>query len=213
MNTKFFVTALILVTICSCSSKTGQIWKNRDYDENISHLLATENGKETIFIGEKYHYIFKNQSSMNKLINWEHNNILEIQFENSFNVNSEDRITGTYKAICNCINEENIKLNWLKNNGFIEDRSIDGRYYKDDSISGKRYWSNDMKLSKSKKMDKDFKIKVVRKYTTGETLLKTAISPVTLTLDTAEYVFYGSALIVLGPFIAISTYFSDADKK
>ena len=135
----FLIVILIITNLTSCRTLT--IWRNTDYVENFKHFLTTKDGKKIVILGNKYHYIFDDESGFfNKLLSWQSRLKLEI-VDYKLKAINFNKITGsiTIKSRVQqnsdeALNEQEIA--YLRDLDFIQD----GNYFKKDiNLFGTRY--------------------------------------------------------------------------
>lgn len=164
--------------------------------------MTSEDASTVVVAGEKYHYIFRNQTALVELLKWKHKDLLTFNLDRHFYLSPDNTVTGKYTAMCRCKNVHDEDIDWLKNKGFkhnIENNSLS----RTDTISGKLYSANDIDLSRYKTTTSNYSVTIIsrRPY---DTLAKIAFTPVTIAIDTINAVVYGSALLVASPFILVN---------
>ena len=197
---------LILVVLFSCSAHTYNLWKENEYTEEISHLLITEDGKNIVFVGSNYDYIFKNQKLLSELLQSNVVGFIKYNVNNIFEVNEKNEIKGKYKAVCNCEKANKNQKMWFKIRGFKKENN---KYYKEDEIIGTRYKSYNQPIKKYEKLDKKISVVIKEKYPNSKILEKAVMTPLALVTDTVETVVWGSLLIVASPVIAVQYFNTD----
>lgn len=200
MKIKLLVFSFAIISLCSCA-ELKDLWTSHKYVEHISHVLRTEDGSKIVIVGDKYHYVFINQHSLSELIKWEQKNILEFKFNEHFKLSPQNKLTGNYIVTCKCNNATHEQINWLRSKGFNQSSDKQFAYYREDSISGTLYLSNNTDLSKYEKINKKYEVTVESRHA-FDTLAKIAFTPVALVIDVGNAVIYGSALVIATPFIA-----------
>jgi hypothetical protein len=190
---KYTSTLVFLLLLCGCAqTQTDKLWSAPTYTERINQFLINPEDKSLIIIGEKYHYIFNEDSAPLVLLGWSSRKNLHAFFY-AFEVNSENIVTGTYSLNSDSKKASIEEINWLKSNGFKINKS--GLYTKTLKVSGTRYLAGNVHISNSSHLNKQYRISIERPNSTFETISKTALTPITVTSD-AVTVIGGTALLV-----------------
>lgn len=198
---------MLSILIVGCISSTTDVWKKPTYNEAISQFLITEKGDKLIFIGEKYHYIFANETSLNSVLQWQDRGILKAAFYNDFSVDANNKVTGQFEILCFCHGATKEQIQWLENNGFHKLANMndafpdDGKNYKKQiQVSGDRYLSNNLSLIKYDKLNYEYRIQVETDFTALGIAGRIAYTPIAVAED-------GVATLLLMPLLAIGLPF------
>jgi hypothetical protein len=69
MKNKIIINFLLCASLLfSTSCVTKAIWGDKSYDENVEQFFVGSDGRYVVLIGEKYHYIFTDDSGLFKTI-------------------------------------------------------------------------------------------------------------------------------------------------
>jgi hypothetical protein len=200
--------------MAGCTTATTDVWKKPTYNETISQFLITANGEKLIFIGEKYHYIFANQDSLNNILQWPDRKLLKAAFFNNFSVDAKNKIIGRFAIVCFCHDASKKQIQWLENNEFhrfnknnLTSTDDKGTYIKEIKIAGDRYLSNNLSLDKYDKLNNEYQIQVETDYTFLDTAGRVALTPIAVAEDGLA-TFMLIPIVVIGiPFYAIESVF------
>ena len=191
----FLLASLLLI---SCSSTTKSLWENSTYKEKVSTFLITKDGEKLAIIGDKYHYIFKLESSLkNILLSKKRNQIKPLFY--SFKVDDNNNVSGGYSLKYNNKNRND--------NAEIENLGFKNKTYKNrknsiysftGSINGQRYTTN-KDINANYKFNKPYIIKVEEPSTFLGNIGKILATPIAVAADGVKTI----AGIVLIPIAAI----------
>lgn len=207
---KFIIYLASAVLLGGCST-TG-LWQNPTYTDSINRFLATEDGKNFIFLGEKYHYIFNDHNSLRQILLWKDRAVLEAIFYEKFIIDSSNNISGNLRIICKCKNATATQISWVKKIGFIKLPTSDVQLYSLMGIeteelyilvirlSGVRYLAKDLALDKYAKLNKTYKVVIEEPKSTSGVIGRVLLTPITVVED-------GIAVIGLTPIVAVSLPF------
>lgn len=86
---------IVILLITNLTSCTSLLWRNSVYGDGFKHFLITQDGKKIVILGEKYHYVFDDESGvLSKLLSWEGRSKLEMEIYN-FRLSKFNNITGS----------------------------------------------------------------------------------------------------------------------
>jgi len=196
------ILAILAYLIVGCA--TTELWSKKPaYDESISQFLITTNGEKLIFIGKQYHYIFANEVSLNKVLQWQDRKILKAAFFDKFSVDAKNKITGHFAILCFCHDATADQIQWLKNNEFhrfniknLSPPDDKNTYIKEIQITGDRYLSNNISLDKYEKLNNEYHIQIDTDPSFLDTAGQIALTPIAVAED-------GLVTIMLLPVITI----------
>ena len=194
MKTKFkYILLLVILLLHGCSQTgTSRLWTPPRYTEKINQFLINPKDKSLIVIGEKYHYIFDENSAPLNLLTWSGRKNLRAYF-NDFKINSENIVNGSFTITCNSKKVSTDEAQWLKKNGFIINQN--GFYNKMLKIKGTRYLKRNNKVNHLSHLNEDYYILVEEPNSTSDIIYKTVLTPITVTGD-AVYVIGGIPLVL-----------------
>ncbi|MGE4396673.1 MAG: hypothetical protein AB7D34_04350 [Sulfurimonas sp.] len=199
---KYTLTIVIALLLCGCTqTQTDKLWSAPTYTENINQFLIHPENQSLIIIGEKYHYIFNKDSASRDILVWNGRKNLHANFYD-FEVNAKNIVTGTYSLAFDSKAATVSEINWLKNNGF--EINENGFYRKTLKVSGTRYLAKNDEFRNAGHLNKQYPITIKRPNSTYETIVNTAFTPITVTMD-GIYMIEGTALVMViaVPFIVV----------
>jgi len=216
MKKTFLLITIIAVTLfSSVGCITKQVWKEKTktnfYDETVVAFYANPKSSELAFIGEKYHYIFKeNTKPFTRLLN--NKAFLNLKQSHlrihSFIDREDNRIVHASIFVRYPIKGTNPQqIAWVEKNGFVkhtppylESQMKIEEYSRHYAIKGTRYIANGEVNKKSLKLRTPITLKV-EDYTIEEksTLYKIAMTPISLTGDAVGGLLMLGAVIVMSP--------------
>ena len=88
----------VLFLISSCEFLTPKLWKKSYYHDDVEQFLISQEGKNIIFIGTNYHYIFSNNSNIQKMLKEKNTSKLKMVI-GDFEIKSNNKIEGDIKFI------------------------------------------------------------------------------------------------------------------
>jgi hypothetical protein len=185
------IVILIVSNLASCA--TSIVWKNKNYAENFKHFLTTKDGKKVVILGEKYHYIFDDESGfLIKLLSWDNRLKLEIA-DYKLKVINFNKITGsiTINTKPNVVLNEQ-EISYLRELDFIQD----GNFFKKDiDLFGTRYSpKTGVNYNIKGSFSKDYSVRIeIDDF--ADTAKKIAVTPITIVAD-GIYFVVGATLIV-----------------
>ncbi len=88
--------ALVLILFLQTSCVTQALWGDKSYEEKINQFFVGSDGRYVVLVGEKYHYIFADNSGILKVIlSSGKNNALVIKSDQSYlKLSSENEVKG-----------------------------------------------------------------------------------------------------------------------
>lgn len=180
---KNFLIFLTLIFSLSACGLTGS-GNSGYYADIIQSFVTTKNARQVAFLGDKYHYIFTDNSGIiKKLVFWEQHEILYIDLKNThLTVDKFNNVGGyaTVKTLFSNLNRADVA--YLKKLGFIRD--TDETFMLKMPLSGKRYLSNGVNYN-AYTLNNQYEVKVyaLKKSSGLSKIAKIAISPITVTID------------------------------
>ncbi len=195
---------------------TKNLWENKTDQEGITNILISEDGKTVIMIGQKYHYIFEDESrTIQELLSRKNElNPTVIDQSNSpakeyqtFYVKTDQTVTTTIKIRTNYDDKKKIPP-FLNKAGFkeklvteqIKNKKNEKLYLEGELIMTGKIYRPDPNVNYDKIQSKlSKKYRVTLKYEHG--FLKKAYSvpltPITWTADMAyPFIFVGAVVVV-----------------
>jgi hypothetical protein len=179
----FAIIALFLILPLSTSCVTKALWSDPSYNEVISQIFVGADGRYVVFVGDRFHYVFTDNSSLLKtVISLKQKKILsmnpertQLKLDSDNNVSGEVVFSGPFSLLPA---EDAYSLQAL---GFGPD-------YKDNisiriKVSGRRYVAKYIG-SAAPVLELPYRVKV---YYSDNNLIKgvgkAAVTPISVTLD------------------------------
>ena len=174
------ITFLIFTT--SCNGLTKKLWNWHGYEENFKHFLINQQNGYVVFLAQKFHYIFiDNSNLMKNILLWKDRRTLFIDTsETEIHVDKNNQASGEVMIRSFSENLMPHREFFLINNGFKKDKK--GWYLKL-KIFGTRYLANPNIHGNFPQLDLNYKIKISEELNKGEILTATALTPIAITAD------------------------------
>lgn len=198
------VVAITLFSTVGCMTK--QVWREQTkphpYNETIMAFYANPKSSELAFIGEQYHYIFKENTKFftDLLHNKKFLNLKQSHLRIHAFVDREDN-----RAIHALIDvhyplkgANSQQLAWLKNHHFTQTEQ--GYYLQHYSIKGTRYVASKEINKKALKLRSPIHLQIEDYTIEGKsTFYKIAMTPISLTGDAIGGILMLGAVVVMSP--------------
>jgi hypothetical protein len=238
-NIKVWFSGFVLVTIVwfssiGCVSRgpfdtTKEVWDtsqnsiNTSYQEKILSLYNNKNGNQIAFLGEKYHYIFTNntQEFSELLKQREFLNLFKKNFDIRTALDSTDNrlITAHINLYIPNNNLNREQRRWLANHKFIPidsiqsmnpyldpyatplPRNIKGVFYKKSFIiKGTRYLAKSEVNQRATKLKEPITLSIIgQQYKDKNRLYQIAVTPISLIGDVTSDILVIGANVLLSP--------------
>lgn len=173
---------LILIILSSCEiDRTKRMWSSHaSYNDQITNFLIREDGKQVVFIGEKYHYILDDSSEiLKKLLNWNARSKLSVQPHN-FYVGLSNSVELDVEIYSRSSDFSQDEIDFLRNLDFSEKGKVLSKNIK---LNGKRYLPKEG-VNYSILSPFSRKINVWVKYNSPSQIIhKASLTPITVTID------------------------------
>lgn len=200
---------MTLTFISGCTQTTQGLWKDSNYHERIDRFLATDDGRQLVFVGRKHHYIFDNDSSLREVLLWKHRGLLRTQISNGFTLKTKGNVSGTLNIICKCGNATDQKIKELRSFGFSTNGQT--RHYKSSNIiepytikirlNGKRYATGNLDFRNYYRFKHAYNIKIKEPFKNGEVERKVLLTPIAIAADGIATIGYVGLHAIALPFI------------
>lgn len=193
--------AILTLLINSGCDGTAKMWKKKtSYEEVIKNYLISDKGDKIAFLGQKYHYIFdENSGVIKELLQWDQKQKLKIRIHDFYDFKATSPsdvilmvdITGTTSSQ-KSDNLDEISLPsdiaFLKKLGFLEIEITRGKtkmITKRIKLEGRRYLPKPhTQYPITDSLSKEYKVIVQNTYDTAlEKSKKIALTPLTVTGD------------------------------
>jgi hypothetical protein len=181
---KHVALALIAFSIftTSCNGLTKKLWNWHGYEENFKHFLINQQNGYVVFLAQKFHYIFiDNSNLMKNILLWQDRRTLFIDTsETEIHVDKNNQASGEVMIRSFSENLMPHREAFLINHGFKRDNK--GWYLKL-KIFGTRYLANPNIHGNFPQLDLSYKIKIAEDLKKGEILTATTLTPIAITAD------------------------------
>ena len=177
-----FSILLILLTLNSCDGLTKKLWNFHGYEEDFKHFLINQQNGYVVFLAQKFHYIFiDNSNLMKNILLWQDRRTLFIDtLETKIHIDKNNKADG--EVVIRSFSENLMPHRefFLINNGFKKDKK--GWYLKL-KIFGTRYLANPNIHGNFPQLDLNYKIQISEELNGGEIVAATALTPIAITAD------------------------------
>jgi hypothetical protein len=186
--------ALISVGVTGCFTHElhERIKIDASYTEEVSYILISEDGKNLVFVGDDYHYVFDLPVEILRSLRSPFRKSLFAKFR-KFRVDVNNKITGNIyisldESASQSNKEEAIEFGYDKRSGSPVMEIL---------LKGKRYKAEDLITDKTGyKLNYAYKVAVLEERTSVEKAALTATTPITVLAD-GVIAIVGVPLIIL----------------
>ena len=175
----------VLLSIIASGCLTSELYKikKESFNEKLSGFLITQDQKQVVLVGQRYHYIFPMDNTIKNTLQW--SNRSKLRATNlHFVISKNNIINGTFllKSENDAVLSDNDKAFLLANDFKIRS---DGVYYFAGKLSqGTVYESGNFKLPEAQAIKKPYYLNISYDYaTTGQTLTKILVTPLAVAGD------------------------------
>ncbi|WP_076411968.1 hypothetical protein [Shewanella sp. UCD-KL12] len=178
---KLFISVFFSLLTTSCVF-TEALWRESSYDESFASFLISEDNKNLVIIGEKYHYVIKPSETLVNILKSSYKPNIQGHFD-YFKVEANDNIKGTYSLTFNAIPSEATK-EWLNANDFKvkEHKKLGDKFVFQGNISGVRYLPSES-VNNTFSFNKAYSVSIYEEISTAGQAYRTALSPISVALD------------------------------
>jgi hypothetical protein len=175
------ITILFLGSACS-NSLTKKLWNDNFYNEIFYHFLISKDGQFVVFLNDKYHYVFNDNSGIiKKLLLWKNSKKLFIDSkETVLKISPNNQVQGIVKINIDKSNVSLQDLPILYSLGFIAKNEI---FTLDFKVYGQRYQAKQDITDKLPRLSTSYNISIYYDLTTAQKITKVSLSPLTIALD------------------------------
>ncbi|MDE2420286.1 MAG: hypothetical protein KGO49_03770 [Gammaproteobacteria bacterium] len=200
------ITVLSIIVGGCLTSELYQL-KKESFNEKLSGFLITQDQKQVVLVGQRYHYIFPMDNTIKNTLQW--SNRTKLRATNlHFVISKNNVINGTFllKSETNAVLSDSDKIFLLANDFKIRS---DGIYYFAGKLSqGTVYESGNFRLPEAQSFKKPYYLNISYDYaTTGQTLTKILMTPLAVAGDGIDTVVGAIIAAPLG--IAFTTRETD----
>jgi hypothetical protein len=173
---------LFIIFATSCDGLTKKLWNWHNYEEEFKHFLINSQNGYVVFLAQKFHYVFiDNSNLMKNILLWKERRTLYIEVSaTEIHIDKNNQATGEVLIRSFSENLMPHREAFLINHGFKKDNK--GWYLKL-KIFGTRYLANPNIHGNFPQLDLNYKIKIAEELNKGEILTATALTPITITAD------------------------------
>jgi hypothetical protein len=189
----FLISLLIALTLSSCLTK--YFW-DKKYKEIFRQFLVTQNGRQAVFIGEKYHYVFDDNSKLiANLLLWNVRHVLYIDLTKTYlKVDRNNHVSGyaTIKTSKILLSRD---FSYLQSLGFrqVSYGNLEIRL----NLSGTRYLPRKGVKFYTYLLSQQYNLEIHTELDPEDKALAIAITPVTAAVDATLWIGNN---ILLAPF-------------
>jgi len=179
---------------------TRALFQNREYREDISSVLISQDGKKLVVIGKRYHYIFDAPRAIVQTLRASFHPFVSGAF-GKFYVDSGGQTSGRYRLVLSSSALEKDRADALAA-GY---KAMEGSSHLsfDGELRGVRYSAGDVRLpATAEKLNKTYRVIISAEYSTVQKAARSLLTPVTVAMD-------GVLLITGVPLVLIVLRFSD----
>ncbi|MDD4949951.1 hypothetical protein [Sulfuricurvum sp.] len=196
------VFVIALVSFMSMGCMTTRLWQDpithKPYSEKIDAFLLNPQNGQTVFLGEKYHYIFDANAQLDFLLKHREDISLTFNLKNgAFYQTNEDNATAHFSVSIDTKNINQELLEWLKIN-HISVNSNTSLSMITINLKGKRYLADPKVNQHAQKFSKSIEIQIndVKKENRS-VVIKILATPLAVAADGVMFVAGMTILIPL----------------
>lgn len=191
---------LIVTFLCILASGclTSELYelKKESFNEELRGFLITQDQKQVILIGQRYHYIFPMDNDLKNILAWPNRSKLRAT-RLSFVISKNNVINGTYLLKNESLLSNDDQALLLANHFKVRNN---GEYYFVGKLSqGAVYESGNFKLPEEQSFKRPYYLNISYDYaTTGQTLTKILVTPLAVAADGIDTVVGTIIAVPLG---------------
>lgn len=165
MKKTFWITLVIAaVSFMSMGCMTSQLWEDKitytPYSETIDAFLLNPQSDQSIFLGEKYHYIFDADSQFGYLLKHRENPAVTFNVSQGAHFQAEnDTVSAYFNVTINSKNIDQELSEWVKENHIVLNAKT-GLYSVAIRLKGKRYFPDRYVNQRAQQLSKEIYITV-----------------------------------------------------
>lgn len=186
----FSVLATAVATTGLGGCVTFKLIEPEKYDEQVSSLLISQDGKRIIIMTKQYHYIFDAPSTVVASVKSDYRAAITASFSD-FDVNADREISGRVSLYIAKPNQETLQA-------AIKDGYTKTEYglIFDSRLKGLRYPAGDVFPAQSYQLNKSYVISVTAEKSKAQKARNLLISPVTIAVD-GVILLFGIPVVLL----------------
>ena len=175
------ITLLFIESSCS-NSLTKRLWNDNFYNEVFYHFLISKDYQFVVFLNDKYHYVFNDNSGIiKKLLLWRNSKKLSIDInETILKISPNNQVQGIVKINIDKSSINIQDLSFLYSLGFIDKNEI---FTLDFKVYGQRYQAKQEITNRLPRLSTSYNISIYYDLTTSQKIAKASLSPLTIALD------------------------------
>lgn len=162
-----------------------------EYEEQVSSLLISQDGKHIIIITKQYHYIFDAPSTVVASVKSDYRAAITASFS-GFDVNADGETSGSVALYIARPDQEILQA--AVNDGYT--RTEHGLIF-DSMLKGMRYPAGNFVMAQSYQLNNSYAISVTAEQSKLKKARNLLISPVTIAVDGALLVFGMPVMLLL----------------
>lgn len=159
------------------------MWNDNFFKEIFYNFLITQDGQFVVFLNDKYHYIFFDQTGQIKnLILWKKSRqALHIDIEETvLKIDNSNNLKGQVVVDADLDKLNNIDIQTLTRLGFEFKKNKFSHSFK---VFGKRYLANGVSSKYSSRLGAPYSINVYFDLNQHQKITKATLTPITLVID------------------------------
>ena len=173
----------------------------RNFVEEVSTFLITQDGKSLIVAGKQHHYIFAINDTLKFILNWSEKKRIKTAFQN-FAIRSNQSVSGMYTLTVNDgqdLAPEIKKL--LLSKGFSENKSQNTLEHHG-WLQGTRYLADKFKMPAAMQLNQKYSINMTEYQPSASAIVKRILlTPLAVAADGALIVIGGGLAVMAAPFM------------
>lgn len=185
MSKKLIKFALFLALFFITSCVTKALWDN-SYKEKFRQFLVSTDGRYVVFIGNKFHYVFSDETAnLRDLLLWQRRDLLFINVDKShINLDRQRNISGHVYIETFYVKLPPRETEYLRSLGFRKDEGSNVLSIKID-LKGKRFIPTENLSPYLPVLDRPYVIPIHVQNSLPSKAGKTVLTPITFSLDVA----------------------------
>lgn len=145
--------------------------ETRNFVEEVSTFLITQDGKNLIVAGKQHHYIFAVNETLKFILTWPEKKRVKAEFQ-SFSVRSDQSVSGMYSLTIDYGNDLSPEMkNLLLAKGF-SDNKAEKKLYHSGWLQGTRYLADKFDMPAAMKLNQKYTIKMTEYQPSASAAIK-----------------------------------------
>jgi len=174
--------------------------ETKNFVEEVSTFLITQDGQSLIVVGKQHHYIFTANDTLKFVLGWAEKKRVKANFDH-FTISSDQTMYGSYSLTVNMDNSLSVAAkNELLKHEFKQEQKQNTLTYRG-SVNGVRYLAGDVTIPATLQLNQKYTIQMTEHYaSTSAAIQRVLLTPLALV---------GDGLLILGgiPVLLLTTLF------